>query len=158
MGLFNNIKKGNAGELNSFSYSPGYSDMRGAYHRDSLEKNDAGEWFFITRNRECHSDPVIVNTYSADQKKVSDFVSFVKDKNIISLTKRLESKEFACDYSPWSFIVVFDCSAVGGSSYDDYNISQFRIYTPKDRELLNELKEKFYNLKGDMISETEETD
>ena len=158
MSLFKSSKNGNAGKLASFSYSPGYSDMRGAYHRDSLERSDDGEWIFVSRSREYHSAPVIVSTYAVDKEKAALIESFIKDRNVISLKKRLDSKEFACDYSPWNFCIVFDCSAAGGSSYDDYSISQYKIYTPKDRDLLNELKEKFYDLKGDLISETEEED
>ena len=158
MSLFKSSKKGNAGELDSFSYSPGYSDMRGASHRDTLEKNDAGEWVIVSRNREYHSAPFIVTTYAVDQEKAAHFERFIKEKNVISLANRLKSKEFICDHSPWNFNIVFDCSAVGGSSYDDYSIGQYKIYTPNDRELLKELKSKFYALKGDMLSETEETD
>ncbi|MBR3341070.1 MAG: hypothetical protein IKG30_05580 [Clostridiales bacterium] len=159
MGLFDNIgKKGNAGELRSFSYSPGYCDMMGAGHRDCLEKNDEGQWVFISRNRENHSEPFMVTTYAVDEVAAARFESFLKERNLISLSKRLDSKEFVTDYSPWSYGIVFDCSKIGGSSFDDYCISQYRVYSKKDTELLKEIRDMFYALKGDVISEIEEKD
>lgn len=159
MGLFDNIgKKGNAGELKSFSYSPGYCDMLGAGHRDSLEKNDEGQWVIISRNRENHSEPFVVTTFAVNEESAARFESFIKERNLISLTKRLDSKEFVTDYSPWSYGIVFDCSKIGGSSFDDYRISQYRIYSKKDTELLKEVRDMFYSLKGDLISEIEEKD
>ena len=159
MGLFDNLgKKGNAGELKSFRYSPGYCDMLGAGHSDSLQKDDDGRWVFVSRNREVHSDPFIVTTYSVDDEAVARFETFIKERKLISLSKRLDSKEFATDYSPWSFEIVFDCSNVGGSSYENYRISQYRVYSKMDIKLLDETKDMFYALKGDIISEITEND
>ena len=157
MGLFGS-KKGNAGSLRSFSYSPGYCDMTGESHCTELKKNDDGEWVFISRDRDCHSDPFTVMTYSVSTESASEFEEYIKKINFISLSKRLKSSDFVTDYSPWHFAVVFDCSEIGGSSYDDYGISQYRIYSPIDQKLLKEVKEKFYALKGELISETTEDD
>ena len=155
MGLFGS-KKGNAGHLSSFRYSPGYCDMRGESHQCELKKNDDGAWVFISRDRDCHSDPFSVMTYSVSPEIASEFEEYIKKINFISLSKRLKSSDFVTDYSPWHFTVVFDCSEIGGSSYDDYGISQYRIYSPMDQKLLKEVKEKFYALKGELISETTE--
>lgn len=157
MGLFGS-KKGNAGHLSSFRYSPGYCDMRGESHQCELKKNDGGAWVFISRDRDCHSDPFSVMTYSVSPESASEFEEYIKKINFISLSKRLKSSDFVTDYSPWHFTVVFDCSEIGGSSYDDYGISQYRIYSPMDQKLLKEVKEKFYALKGELISETTEDD
>lgn len=157
MGLFGS-KKGNAGHLSSFRYSPGYCDMRGESHQCELKKNDDGAWVFISRDRDCHSDPFSVMTYSVSPESASVFEEYIKKINFISLSKRLKSSDFVTDYSPWHFTVVFDCSEIGGSSYDDYGISQYRIYSPMDQKLLKEVKEKFYALKGELISETTEDD
>lgn len=157
MGLFGS-KKGNAGHLSSFRYSPGYCDMRGESHQCELKKNDDGAWVFISRDRDCHSDPFSVMTYSVSPESASVFEEYIKKINFISLSKRLKSSDFVTDYSPWHFTVVFDCSEIGGSSYDDYGISQYRIYSPMDQKLLREVKEKFYALKGELISETTEDD
>lgn len=158
MGIFNIGKSGNAGKLKSFSYSPGYSDMRGAYHRDSLEKNDDGKWVFISRKRECHSEPTAVTTYSVSEGSASEFEAYIKKINLIKLTKRPKSNIFVTDYSPWSYSVVFDCSSAGGSSYDDYGISEYKMYSPADMKMLKDVNNRFYSLKGDLISETEEND
>ncbi len=157
MGLFGS-KKGNAGHLSSFRYSPGYCDMRGESHQCELKKNDDGAWVFISRDRDCHSDPFSVMTYSVSPESASVFEEYIKKINFISLSKRLKSSDFVTDYSPWHFTVVFDCSEIGGSSYDDYGISQYRIYSPMDQKLLKEVKEKFYALKGELISATTEDD
>ena len=157
MGLFGS-KKGNAGHLSSFRYSPGYCDMRGESHQCELKKNDDGAWVFISRDRDCHSDPLSVMTYSVSPESASVFEEYIKKINFISLSKRLKSSDFVTDYSPWHFTVVFDCSEIGGSSYDDYGISQYRIYSPMDQKLMKEVKEKFYALKGELISETTEDD
>ena len=93
-----------------------------------------------------------------DDEATARFETFIKERNLISLSKRLDSKEFVTDYSPWGYGVVFDCSGIGGSIFDDYRISQYKIYTKKDMELLNEVKEMFFSLRGDIISETEESD
>ena len=156
MGIFNFGKSGNAGKLMSFSYSPGYSDMMGAYHRDSLEKNDDGKWVFVCSNRECHSDPTAVATYSVSQESASEFEEYIKSVNLIRLSKRPKSNIFATDYSPWSYSVVFDCSEVGGSGYDDYSIGEYKVYSPSDMKLLKEASDRFYSLKGELISEKEE--
>ena len=157
MGLFGS-KKGNAGHLSSFRYSPGYCDMRGESHQCELKKNDDGAWLFISRDRDCHSDPFSVMTYSVSPESASVFEEYIKKINFISLSKRLKSSDFVTDYSPWHFTVVFDCSEIGGSSYDDYGISQYRLYSPMDQKLMKEVKEKFYALKGELISETTEDD
>lgn len=157
MGLFGS-KKGNAGHLRSFSYSPGYCDMTGESHSSELKKNDAGEWVFICRDRDVHSDPFTILTYSVSSGSASEFEEYIKKINFISLSKRLKSNEFVTDYSPWHFTVVFDCSEIGGSSYDDYGISQYRVYSPMDQKLMKEVKERFYALKGELISEATEDD
>lgn len=157
MGLFGS-KKGNAGSLTSFRYSPGYCDMRGESHQCELKKNDDGAWVFISRDRDCHSNPFTVLTYSVSPERASEFEEYIKKINFISLSKRLKSSEFVTDYSPWHFTVVFDCSEIGGSGYDDYGISQYRIYSPMDQKLLKEVKEKFNAIKGELISETTEDD
>lgn len=157
MGLFGS-KKGNAGSLRSFRYSPGYCDMTGEYHQSELKKNDEGEWVFVCRDRDSHSDPFTILTYSVSSKSASEFEEYIKKINFISLSKRLKSKDFITDYSPWHFSVVFDCSEIGGSSYDEYSIYQYRIYSPADRKLMDEAEKRFYDLKGELIFETTEDD
>ena len=155
MGLFGS-KKGNAGTLSSFRYSPGYSDMSGGCHNSELKRNDDGNFVFVTRDREWHNEPLTVKTYTVSSERAVEFEEYIKKVNFISLSKRLKSNDFVTDYSPWNYCVVFDCSSIGGDSYDDYSISQFRIYTPADQKLIKEVNERFLALKGDLISETTE--
>ncbi len=155
MDIFRIPKKGNAGALRTFSYSPGYSDMRGAYHQDKIEKNDNGEWEFVSSNRDMHSSPMMLTTYRVSADAVAEFESFIKEKNLIDLSNRPDSDMFVYDYSPRSYGIVFDCSAVGGSRYESYGFSQYKVFSDDDDALLRQVIEMFYALRGEKISESE---
>ena len=58
-------------KLREFSYSPGYSDMRGAYHREFLKKNEKGEWVFVSEDCESINDPTIITTYGVSLEAVT---------------------------------------------------------------------------------------
>jgi hypothetical protein len=159
MGFFKDLmQKGNAGSLRSFSYSPGYCDMAGACHHDEIRKDEESSWTFESSNREVHSDPMKITVYAVSDEAAAEFEKFIKEKDVISLSKRPASDEFATDYSPWGYNVVFDCSASGGSSYESYSISEYKKYSENDMSLLKEVRERFYALKGDIISENIEKD
>ena len=55
------------GELTGFSYHPGYGDMDGAYHFQSLEKNEDGDWVIIVSDKDNFSEPLIIRTYEVSQ-------------------------------------------------------------------------------------------
>lgn len=140
--------------LREIEFSPGYSDMRGAKHFERLSKNKNGEWTIITSVREYFDAPTVTTTYEVSAEAVAQFEYFLKKAKIISLSKRRDSKEFLTDYSPWSFYIVFEGEYYG----DGYNISQYKKYSKKDYRLLDKLREEFYNLRGQKISEITEND
>ena len=141
------------GELREFSYYPGYSDMRGAYHYSSLKKDENGKWVIISSDRKSFDDALIVTTYAVSSTDVLDFEAFLKDKDILLLTNREDSDDFITDYSPWGCSIVFDKSSGGGSKYETYSISQYKEYSDNDRKLLDELNARFLSLQGKIISE-----
>ena len=144
------------GELKSFSYSPGYGDMNGASHNERLRKNDAGDWTIESRDRETHEEPFTVTVYAVSEEGVKEFEAFIKNKNILSLLNRKDSDDFITDYSSWSYTFDFDNTAVGGTKWDYYTISQYKQYSKADYELLKELDQQFEALHGEIISQETE--
>lgn len=147
-----------AGELVSFRYHPGYSDMRGGYHDESLEKNDNGDWVIVSTNQESLDAPTIVTTYAVSPDDAAAFETFMKENDIPSLENRKDSDVFATDYRPWGYTIVFDHSSAGGSKNQSYSISEYKEYSERDRELLAELGKQFDELYGNVISEVTEND
>ncbi|MCR5848083.1 MAG: hypothetical protein K6G75_08195 [Lachnospiraceae bacterium] len=154
----NNDVKVEVGELIEFRYSPGYSDMDGESHHESLKKNENGEWIIESRDCISFGEPMIVTVYSVSDEDVADFEKFIKDNNICGLENRPDSDEFITDYSSWGYGLEFDNSFIGGDSWESYDISEYKEYSDKDYELIKELRERFKNMHGSVISETEETD
>lgn len=159
MSIFSGLfKKKIKGSLKSFRYSPGYSDMLGASHSSLLEKNAEGAWIFVTSDREEHSGPETVITYSVSPEAASGFENFIKETNFVSLSTRRKSSDFITDYSPWSFSIEFDCYASGGSSCEYFSIGEIREYTAMDRDLIKQVLAKFNALKSEKLSEVKEED
>jgi hypothetical protein len=153
MNLFDNsYRKIKAGRLVSFSYSPGYSDMEGAFHRDTLEKNGEGNWVVVCRERGSIDEPECVTTCSVSDADALRFEQFIKKRRILSLSKRLKSPVFLTDYSPWSAEMVFDCLGSGGNRRITVRLEQYRIYTRPDLKRIDEMTDMFYDLLGDVIS------
>ena len=138
-------------KLRKFAYSPGYCDMRGASHSACLMKNEDGKWIITASDREHFGEPRVITTYAVTDEAAAEFEAFILDNNVPSLARRLKSKTFATDYSPWSYSIYLDTGS-GGSK--DYDITQYRIYSPRDKKLLDELTRRFEALKTDKISET----
>lgn len=141
-----------AGKLVSFSYSPGYSDMEGAYHFDTLEKNGEGNWVVVLRDRDSIEEPLCVTTCSVSDADALRFEQFIKKRRILSLSRRLKSPVFLMDYSPWSAEMVFDCPGSGGNRRITVRLEQYRIYTGPDLKRIDEMTDLFYDLLGDVIS------
>lgn len=142
------------GKLTGFDHHPGYSDMDGGYHYESLQKNDSGDWVIVCTDRNSFDEPTKITTYAVDDEAVKDFESFIKQKNIVDLENRKESDEFITDYSSWSYTIRFDNSSVGGDERKDYRIEEYKKYSKRDHTLLEKLYERFNGLKKEVISET----
>ena len=95
------------GELIEFSHYPGYSDMDGGYHGETLKKDDSGEWIVECYDKKNIDEPEITTVYAVNAKDEQDFEAFLKEKNVASLANRADSDLFATDYSPWSYTLVF---------------------------------------------------
>lgn len=146
-----------AKELKDFRYSPGYCDMRGASHREVMKPDEKGVWTITSRDKEIWSDPMTVTVYEVSEEDLKSFETFLREKNIPSLANRLKSPDFLTDYSPWEIeLTMFDSSALLEKE-KEYVIRQYRIYTKKDQELIEELKQRFKDLHGKKISERKET-
>lgn len=151
------VRKGDlkveTGEFIGMEYSPGFSDMRGGSHSETLKKNESGEWIIESRNRKSRVDSIIVVTYSVDEEKLAEFVTFLKDKNVASLSKRKKSDEFIYDYKPWSISIGFDNSTIGGAKSEWYKFGQYKNYSEADSELIKEVNTRFGALYGEKLSE-----
>ncbi|MBR4462684.1 MAG: hypothetical protein IKS51_08910 [Erysipelotrichaceae bacterium] len=140
-------------KLQKFTYSPGYSDMRGARHQEILHKNENGEWTITSEDCDCFSDPVRVTGYAVSAEKLEEFERFLKEKKILSLSKRLKSSMFATDYSPWEYRITLEDEASSKKDRDEYCICEYRIYSKHDIDLLKELNRRFKELHGEIVSE-----
>ena len=137
-------------KLKKFTYHPGYSDMRGARHEEVLRKNESGEWMITSEDREYYNDLLRITSYAVSPDKVEAFERFLKDKKILSLSKRLKSKVFVTDYSPWEYRIMLE----EGTSYrDECRITEYKMYSERDKGLLKELNMRFKELHGEKISE-----
>ena len=128
------------GALLEFAYSPGYGDMNGASHYESLD------------------EPMIETTYAVSAEAAAGFEAFLKEKDIVSLSDRPDSTDFVTDYSPWGYNLYFDNSSLGGKKRERYGIGEYKVYSDEDYALLKELNQAFRDLRGDKLSEVEETD
>lgn len=145
-----------SGELTGFAHSPGYSDMNGGYHCESLRRDKSGAWQIEKRDRNSLDEPEIVKTYAVSDSALAAFEQFLNDKKILALENRKESDEFVTDYSPWGYSIIFDKSASGGKKMERHSIGQYKKYSDKDYKLLKELQQEFEKLYGELISEVEE--
>ena len=137
-------------------YSPGYSDMRGAFHREELAKGGDGEWVVTCRDREHFGAPEVVTVYAVEPDAFGRFEGFMKKRRIARLSRRIKSRAFVTDYSPWEFLIVFEDPAVENGESDDYSIKEHRLYTLGDRLFIKEMLTLFHALRGPVISKTEE--
>ena len=75
-----------------------------------------------------------------------------------SLSNRGDSDLFATDYSPWSYTLVFANPSPEDRKRVIVSFGQYKEYSDEDSELIKELSERFEALKGEVISETVESD
>jgi len=142
--------------LHRVTCRPGYGDMLGGYHSVSLEKVADGKWTFVRRDREEHSKPTIVCTYEVSQEDVRQFAEYIGKNRVLSLEKRRKSNLFVTDYSPWSWNIDYETTSFGKIKKKYCCIDEYRKYSGRDYDLLNELRRRFESLRGEKISETAE--
>ena len=116
-------------KIQKIRYNPGYCDMVGGCHNVSLEKNSDGRWTYVCRDREDHSAPTVVSTYAVPEEAIAQFTEFIRKNKVISLEKRLKSKMFATDYSPWSWKIDYETTSFGRSRRKYCSIGEYKIYS-----------------------------
>ena len=100
--------------------------------------------------------PTVVSTYAVSEEAVARFAEFILKKSVISLEKRPKSDMFVTDYSPWSWSIDYETTQFGNTKRESCSIEQYKTYSRKDDELLDELKERFCALRGEKLSEKAE--
>ena len=143
-------------KIRGISYSPGYSDMRGGYHGVALRKDKDGSWTYVCRDREDYRAPAVTAVYRVSAEAVEQLEGFISEMKIFSLEDRPKSNLFATDYSPWSWNIEYETTSFGKLKQGDCSIEEYKMYSKRDYELLNELLERFTALRGEKISETAE--
>ena len=143
-------------KIGSISYSPGYGDMLGGVHSSSLERDKQGKWICVCRDSNTRCDPTVITVFSVSEEKVEELEDFIAENDFLSLGDRPQSELFLTDYSPWSYRICYEALPPEENKRGYCSIMQFREYTEKDKELLNEMKSRFASLKGEKISETVE--
>lgn len=141
------------GPLLSFTYSPGYSDMEGGYHYESLECTDAGDYVLIVHDQESFHDSEIITTYAVTEAQWQEFSDYLLDNDVAGLSDRRDIDDFALDWSPWHYTVIYDDSAYGGTGYDTYGFGQYKAYSDHDHEIMKELDQMLLDMEQDMISQ-----
>ena len=148
--------RGPSGALLKVRYSPGYGDMIGAAYSTVLLKDSEGKWIMEVNEREDHSSPTHVTTYSVSEEDAASFEAFIREKRIYDLQNRKDSDEFITDYSPWGWRMEFANPDPDKKLPEYVDIRQYKKYSNSDLELINALREKFNSLKGQMISQRDE--
>ncbi len=140
-----------------FDHHPGYSDMNGGYHRESLKHDkETGKWVIVCEYREDFESDDITTVYAVSDEAVEEFERFIEKKKVRKLVNRKDSDEFVTDYSAWSYNIVYTDPEGTYSSRKEYRIEQYKKYSDADHKLINELYEQFKKLFGEKISETRE--
>ena len=138
------------------SYSPGYGDMLGGYHESTLRKDKDGNWTLASVDRETHDRSTVTTTYAVSAEAVARFEKFINDNKVISLEGRPKSDMFATDYSPWGWSIDYETTSFGKTKRDYCSFGEYKRYSARDYELLNELEKRFTDLRGEKISEMSE--
>ncbi|WP_044915560.1 hypothetical protein [Butyrivibrio sp. WCE2006] len=71
------------------------------------------------------------------------------------MADREDSNAFVTDYAPWYYTIRIVDQTTDYSQTARYNLEEYKVYSDEDYELLNELDQKFDELRGKKISEKE---
>ena len=121
-----------------------------------MRKDKDGNWTYVSRDREDYRAPTVTTVYGVADEAVERLEEFISKKNILSLEDRTKSDIFATDYSPWSWSIDYETASFGKTKPEYCSIEEYKIYSGRDYESLNELRERFTALRGEKISETVE--
>ena len=141
----------NYGAFLGLDYSPGYGDMNGQSHLESLKKNQDGDWVISSLDRDSFRDPLTETVYSVSEEAVKKFLTFINQNDVLSLADRRKSDLFVTDYSPWRWDFRFGDPATGRRP-ESYRLWEYNEYSDNDNRLLKELNDRFKSLHGAVIS------
>ena len=151
-------ESGEHGELIRIIYKPGYGDMEGGTYYEIIGKNDDGEYVYVISEQDSASSPVVVTTYAFSEEKMAKLEEYCSMYDLASYSNKRDSDDFALDYSPWNYTLVYDESAYGGSGNATYSFGEYKFYSDQDLERINELRRGMTGLRGEMISQVTEGD
>ena len=134
-------------KIKRVSYSPGYCDMLGEYHESTLREDKNGSWTYVCSDRETHDAPTVTTSYAISADSVAQFEEFIKSNKVLSLEKRPKSDMFATDYSPWHWNVDYETTSFGKTKREYCSFGEYKRYSGRDYELLNELAKRFASLR-----------
>jgi len=143
-------------KIRRISYRPGYGDMLGGYHESTLKKDKEGGWTFACSDRETYDRPTVTTIYAVSDEAVERLEEFISEKRILSLEDRPKSDMFATDYSPWSWSFDYETTSFEKTKREYCSFGEYKRYSGRDYDILNELRERFEALRGEKISETTE--
>ena len=143
-------------KIRRISYNPGYGDMLGGYHEETLRKDKDGSWTYVCCDREDYRAPTVVTVYGVADEAVERLEKFISEKGILSLENRLKSDLFMTDYRQWSWNIDCETTSLGNVKQVYCCIEEYKRYSKYDYHILNELRERFSALRGEIISKTTE--
>ena len=63
---------------------------------------------------------------------------------------------FATDYSPWNWSIDCETTSFGKTKREYCSFGEYKRYSGRDYDLLNELEKRFTALRGEKLSEASE--
>ena len=146
----NKKKRDRYGELEAIHYSPGYGDMDGEYHSETVRRDENGDVVYVIKDRESFNEPAVTRTYDMPEDALTRLEDIIREYDLTDLENRRKSERLVTDYSPWSYQFVFE--------KDNVRLTEFRRYKKKDLEHLKELMDTAHAMRGELISTEKEGD
>ncbi len=97
--LTDNTKYNELGDLVSFSYSPGYSDMNGASHIETLKYDDSFGWVYVEEDREGYQISEYQDYKKADRKLIDKTDKMFRSLKGEKISETLENRREDVDLS-----------------------------------------------------------
>ena len=141
-------------ELMSIDYHPGYGDMNGESHYNSLMKDASGQWIIESSDCEDHSSPMVITDYGLTEEDITGLELFIQSAEFDTMQNRPDSDLFITDYSSWSFTINYKDLNTG--DVISVRLEEYKEYTDEDYALIKEFFKRFNGLKNNVISQYEE--